>query len=566
MHRSLAATLLDDLRAYGLATDGPPSPQVWGEWLAHLDSRYRELEGARGHTAQLEREMSELREVAKSAAHAEKARAQFIANMSHELRTPLNAIIGYSEMLGEELSAPAHADLREDVRRVERSGRHLLRLINDILDLSKIDAGKMEIHRDGVDLHRLVRELREELDPVALDRANELSVTLAADVSAMHTDATRLRQCLSNLLSNALKFTQGGEVALDVSREGRWHRFEVRDTGIGMSPAQLDRVFAEFTQADASTTRRYGGTGLGLTLTRRFAEMMGGTVSATSVPGEGSSFVLRLPDLAQSAERFDAVQRRAAELMPGDRVVLAVDDDPDVIDLVSRILERDGFKVAGALNGEQAIELARRLEPCAILLDVVMPGVSGWEVLSSLKADPRLSRIPVVMLSTIDDRTRGLSLGAAVYLVKPVDRDALVTHVQRLYRPDVGSDVLIVDDDYATRRLLRRYLQRDGWTVRTAAHGGEAMDELRAGRPGLILLDLMMPVMDGLTFLAHLRAEARWDDVPVVVTTAKDLSADEQQQLHQSVSRVLSKHAHSMEQILAEVRHIAGRGELPSGA
>lgn len=247
----------------------------------------------------------------------------------------------------------------------------------------------------------------------------------------------------------------------------------------------------------------------------------------------------------------------AAQAEPGERIVLAVDDDPDVIDLVSRILARDGFKVVAALDGDQAFALAERLKPVAILLDVVLPGMSGWEVLSRLKAHPKLSEIPVVMLTTIDDRTRGLSLGAHEYMVKPVERKLLSGHVKRLYRGDMGTDVLIVDDDYATRRLMRRYLQRDGWSVRTAPDGREALDAVIEERPGLILLDLMMPVMDGITFLQHLRSQSRWDDIPVVVTTAKDLSRDEVKQLEASVSQVISKHAHSMDEILAEVSRIA---------
>ncbi len=562
--RVVHPNLLAELNALGLSADLPPSPEEWSTLLARMGQRYGEREDLRTQVAKLERELEELRDVAKASAHADKARAQFIANMSHELRTPLNAIIGYSEMLVEELADVRQGELTEDVRRVERSGRHLLRLINDILDLSKLDAGKMDVQRDRIHLATLADELRQAVEPAALDHANTVEVHVAGDVGTMITDATRLRQCLTNLLSNAVKFTQGGTVQLRIERNGRWHRFIVADEGIGMSLEQQRRIFAEFTQGDGSSSRRYGGTGLGLTLARRFTEMMGGQITVDSKEGHGSTFTMELPDLSLSPERGAELARVAAEMTPGERIVLAIDDDPDVIDLVSRILSRDGFQVAGALDGESALQLAARLKPCAILLDVILPGMSGWEVLSRLKQDRELSQIPVVMLTTIDDRTRGLSLGAAEYLVKPIERDHLATSVQRLYRPDVGQDILVVEDDYATRRLLRRYLQRDGWTVRTAAHGEEALEEMRQASPGLVLLDLMMPVMDGLEFLTHLRAEARWDDVPVVVTTAKDLDAEEQTALQASVSKVLSKHAHSMHQILAEVRQVAGR-ERPPG-
>jgi len=555
LHPNLRA----ELAALGLNATTPPSGENWSALLDQLSGRYGEREAQRHQIGKLERELEELRDIARASADADKARAQFIANMSHELRTPLNAIIGYSEMLREELAELNGGELIEDVRRVERSGRHLLRLINDILDLSKLDAGKMDIQRDRIDLRELAAHLQEAVAEAALDRANEVQTAFGPDVGWMITDRARLAQCLTNLLSNAVKFTMGGTVRLTVTRRGRWHRFTVEDDGIGMSLEQQRRIFSEFTQGDGSASRKFGGAGLGLTLTRRFVEMMGGEITLKSTEGIGSTFHMDVPDLSMSPERGAELAAAAAAMSPGDRVVLAIDDDPDVIDLVTRILSRDGFQVAGALDGESAMELAARLKPCAILLDVILPGMTGWEVLSRLKHDPALSSIPVVMLSTIDDRTRGMSLGAAEYLVKPVERDALVSSVQRLHRPDVGQDILIVEDDYATRRLLRRYLQRDGWSVRTAAHGGEALDEIRQQSPGLVLLDLVMPVMDGQEFLTHLRAEARWDDVPVVVTTAKDLSEGEREELTSSVSRVLSKHAHSMHQILAEVREIAGR-------
>ncbi len=554
---SLHPDLEHDLATVGWVEGEGLDAEATARLVRLLDGRCVELDRERAAHLQTMEELAELRSVARAAANAERARAQFIANMSHELRTPMNAIIGYSEMVVEELTELGHDALTDDVRRVHRSGKHLLRLINDILDLSKIDAGKMEVQRERVDLADLAREVVEAVTPAAMDQANEIRLELDVTVHSIVSDRQRIRQCLLNLLSNAVKFTQGGEIVLRVEPAKGGVQLAVSDEGIGMSKAQQERIFAEFTQGDASTARRFGGTGLGLTLTRRFAEMMGGSVRVESTPGVGSTFFLQLPDLAIAPERGAQLMAEAAQAEPGERIVLAVDDDPDVIDLVSRILARDGFKVVAALDGDQAFALAERLKPVAILLDVVLPGMSGWEVLSRLKAHPKLSEIPVVMLTTIDDRTRGLSLGAHEYMVKPVERKLLSGHVKRLYRGDMGTDVLIVDDDYATRRLMRRYLQRDGWSVRTAPDGREALDAVIEERPGLILLDLMMPVMDGITFLQHLRSQSRWDDIPVVVTTAKDLSRDEVKQLEASVSQVISKHAHSMDEILAEVSRIA---------
>ena len=446
---SLHPDLEHDLATVGWVEGEGLDAEATARLVRLLDGRCVELDRERAAHLQTMEELAELRSVARAAANAERARAQFIANMSHELRTPMNAIIGYSEMVVEELTELGHDALTDDVRRVHRSGKHLLRLINDILDLSKIDAGKMEVQRERVDLADLAREVVEAVTPAAMDQANEIRLELDVTVHSIVSDRQRIRQCLLNLLSNAVKFTQGGEIVLRVEPAKGGVQLAVSDEGIGMSKAQQERIFAEFTQGDASTARRFGGTGLGLTLTRRFAEMMGGSVRVESTPGVGSTFFLQLPDLAIAPERGAQLMAEAAQAEPGERIVLAVDDDPDVIDLVSRILARDGFKVVAALDGDQAFALAERLKPVAILLDVVLPGMSGWEVLSRLKAHPKLSEIPVVMLTTIDDRTRGLSLGAHEYMVKPVERKLLSGHVKRLYRGDMGTDVLIDDDDYA---------------------------------------------------------------------------------------------------------------------
>jgi CheY-like chemotaxis protein len=373
------------------------------------------------------------------------------------------------------------------------------------------------------------------------------------------------------VLVYAAKHNQNSDIRMWAHRDGASLVIEVVDDGPGLTPEQRTLLFAENGVADAATVppyvadaatlRQYGGAGLGLALTRRFLERMGGTLQLESAPGDGSRFTLTVPDrdgaLMQPRSAPGSAVPEPDEDDEDVRLVVVIDNDADVHEIVRRILDREGIQVAGALDGESGIALARKLRPRAILLDLLMPGASGWEILSRIKSDPELAATPVVVLSTLDDRSRGLTVGADEYLVKPVDRQALLEAVRR-HISGRDSDVLLVDDDFATRRLMRTFLQRAGLPVRTAANGQEALDRVREQRPGLIVLDLVMPVMDGPTFLKHLRSEAVFDDVAVVDTTAKDLTAAERRDLDASVERVLDKHAASIEELLQQVAEIAG--------
>jgi PAS domain S-box-containing protein len=361
-----------------------------------------------------------------AAEDASRAKSAFLANMSHELRTPLNAIIGYSEMLQEELAARAASDLVPDVVKIHSSGKHLLRLINDILDVSKIEAGKMDLLPEVFDAATLVRDVAATIRPLVESQANALEVRCDAAVGLMKADLTRVRQVLLNLLSNASKFTQGGRVSLEADRMSMngaaWVRFRVRDTGIGMTPEQLARLFKAFTQADVSTTRRYGGTGLGLVISRQLCQMMGGEVTVESEPGAGSTFTVLLPThMAEAPEAVEAYEEEAAAPRPGPSTVLIVDDDRLVRDLLRRFLEKQGFRVVAAVSGEEGLRRARELRPSLITLDVVMSGMDGWTLLKALKADARLAAVPVVMITIVDNPALGLSLGASEYLTKPID-------------------------------------------------------------------------------------------------------------------------------------------------
>jgi signal transduction histidine kinase/DNA-binding response OmpR family regulator len=489
---------------------------------------------------------------------ADRHKSEFLANMSHELRTPLNAIIGYSEMLQEDAADLGAEQLIDDLQKINAAGKHLLELINAVLDLSKIEAGKMELYLESFEVAGLVRDIAAVIQPLAAKNGNRLDVRCPEGIGTMRADLTKVRQALFNLLSNACKFTDHGTVTLAVAREAADGQdvmvFDVTDTGIGMTAEQLERLFEAFSQADAATTRKYGGTGLGLALSRRLCRMMGGDVTVESLAGRGSTFTIRLPALVPEAVEEPAAPAAPAErALPGIGTVLVIDDEAAVRDLMQRFLTREGFRVVTASGGEEGLLQARALRPDAVTLDVMMPGMDGWAVLSALKADPELADIPVVMLTIVDDRNLGYALGASDYLTKPIDRERLVSVLGK-YRRDLP--VLVVDDDAAVRQLFRRMLEAEGYSVVEAVNGRAALDRLREGSPSVILLDLMMPEMDGFEVVTELRRHEAWRAIPVIVVTARDLSADDRERLNGYVQKILQKGTHGRERLLAEVRDL----------
>jgi PAS domain S-box-containing protein len=527
-----------------------------------------------------ERRRAEEATRAKEAAEqASKAKSQFLANMSHELRTPLNAIIGYSEMLQEEAEdlGAAGSALVADLKKIQGAGKHLLSLINDILDLSKIEAGRMDLFVEPFEVREMVGEVVTTITPLIEQKGNRLEVHVAGDAGSMRTDLTKVRQALFNLLSNAAKFTERGTIALQVERSAgppAAVTFRVRDTGIGMSAEQVGRLFEAFAQADASTTRRYGGTGLGLAITRRFCRLMGGDVTVSSEPGRGSTFTIVLPADAPAARAATPASgvapppaaRAAGASAPGAggtpaATVLVIDDDPVIHDLMRRTLGREGCRVEVAFSGEAGLDLARRLRPDVITLDVMMPGRDGWSVLSALKSDPAVAGIPVILVTILSDKRLGFSLGAAEYLVKPVDYERLAAAIRRLApRSSPAGDgggtatVLVVEDDPSQRALLRRALERHGWSVAEAPDGRAALERIAAAPPDAIVLDLILPVVDGFGVLEALQASPQWREIPVIVVTAKELSASERAVLGGKAREVVEKSAFTLEELGNVVR------------
>ena len=516
---------------------------------------------------ELKLRQAELEQAKSSAESANEAKSRFLASMSHELRTPLNAIIGYSEMLIEEAADQERDGFVPELERIAGAGRQLLALINDILDLSKIEANKMELFLETFDVAELLRDVQATVTPLINKNRNSLREDFQSDLGTMHSDQTKLRQNLFNLLSNAAKFTEGGRITLTVRRQSRpdgdWLLFKVSDSGIGITPQQQELLFNAFTQADASTTRNYGGTGLGLSITRSFCRMIGGTVSVASEPGKGSTFTMEIPAECKRS----TPDRKPAEqppLVPAGKTVLIIDDEAAARDVIAKALAEAGLAAIEAASGAEGLAAARAHRPAAIILDIIMPHQDGWSVLRELKNDPELCEIPVILATILADRELGLSLGAVEYLTKPIDTERLIRTIEA--RGNGKRDVLIVDDDQSSRDVLRRILTKRNWQVHEASNGVRGIELMKRLSPRLVLLDLLMPEMDGFETLNEMQQIPELQNIPVVVVTSKDLSANELNWLRDRAVAVVTKGANSRSQLVEALeRQISGREAVSAG-
>jgi PAS domain S-box-containing protein len=535
--------------------------------LVHLDTTLAPIANESGevtHHVAVKRDVTErvqrelaleetnraLRKARDAALSSNRTKSEFLANMSHELRTPLNAIIGYGEILLEDAEAASEASLSADLKKILSAARHLLGLINDVLDMSKIEAGKMDLDVQEFDLRELLGAVRDDVLPLA-ERRNDVLEIQVEDVPArVSYDQQKLRQILINLISNACKFTRDGRVQVNVRvDESGWLEIQVADTGIGMTEDQLSKLFRPFMQADSSMTRRYGGTGLGLAISQRFCEMMGGRIEVSSSPGRGSTFTVRLPQSMPRA-RGPALDAR----MPGqESLVLVIDADQSTYSTLSASLADRGLRVEWARTGDAGFDAAREQRPHVIVLDINMPAKQGWNVLALLKEDPQTAPIPVVMVTSLGDPELGLALGAADFLIKPIQPERLIATVQRWVAPANGNyTVLVVDDDEAMLDIVQRKLASAGFGVVTATSGRAGLEALDGHDPALIVLDLMMPEMDGFEFLRRLKQHPRHFQLPVIVATAKDLTESERVVLRESASKVIQKLGYSR----AELMHL----------
>ncbi len=511
------------------------------------------IDNARLYQEQLEA-AEKLREV-------DRLKSQFLANMSHELRTPLNSIIGFSRVILKGIDGPLTDLQKQDLTAIYNSGQNLLKLINDILDHAKIEAGKMEMAFEETDLNEVIAGAMTTAQALVKDKPQvELRYTLAPDLPTIIADATRVRQVLLNLLSNAAKFTQEGYIELTATHDERSVIIKVSDTGAGIPPDKYDVIFEAFEQVDGSPTRRVGGTGLGLPISRQFIEMHGGRIWVESEIGAGSTFFVQLPIRGPHTE---PVVRDQPVVSTHQRLVLAIDDDDDVIQMYRRYLERQNYQVHGLTDSEQAVEIARELRPFAILLDLLMPNKDGWAIIRELKANPETQDMPIIMCSIVNAAGRGFSLGAADFLVKPITEKQLLTTLARLQdsspegRPNRPLQVLIIDDTADDRKLLRRTLEStDGaYHVLEASNGYQGIDMIQQQRPDLVVLDLMMPEMDGFAVLELLKRDEELRQIPIIIVTAKELTEQERIRINGQAAALFQKGLFKAEELLQDVNY-----------
>jgi len=538
-----------------------PSRDEFGQLAAAFNDMSEKLRAA----------VEEVREAKEQADRANAAKSGFLANMSHELRTPLNAIIGYSEMMvemAEEEDDLRAGELAGDMQRILTAGRHLLSLINNVLDLAKIETGKMTIYHESFDAVEVLRELGATMHTLAAHNRNTIVIAGEPRHARMLSDQTRFRQIFANLLSNACKFTQDGEIALDTEsfvRDGaQWLRFHVRDTGIGMTSEQLDSVFEPFVQADSSTTKKYGGTGLGLSLCREYCQLLGGGIGAESEPGRGSVFTVELPAdahaLRELRERASATAASGGDSIAigaDAKTVLVIDDDDDARNISARVLRGEGCRVLEAGSGDEGLRLARTKRPDLIVLDLVMPDMDGWAVLSVLKDDPATHDIPVVLQSMLDARQEAIGKGAAAFLDKPVDRRRLAETLERLAPRDRSGRVLLIESDSAARDALIAGLKGQGWVVSSTEQAEEALVLASQSPPDLILLSLGLPSEDVFALSEQLARSATLSGIPVFVLGGGELRADARQRLSSRLDRLVLHDAGALDALLEQTGRIA---------
>ena len=535
----------------------------FNQMVTRLSGAYQTLE------EKVTQRTSELQAANQELARANKLKSEFLANVSHELRTPLSAIIGFSQILLDGIDGPMNEEQQQDILQVNRSGQSLLALINQILDLSKIEAGKMELSIERVELPALITSVLESISPLAQEKGLRIDTRFAPGLPAVEADSGRLKQILINLLSNAVKFTERGHIEVIAQPSGRMVRIAVKDTGIGISAEAQKMIFEEFVQGDGSSTRRHGGTGLGLSIVRKLVEMHGGAVTVISEPGMGSTFTFTVPAWAAAQGTVATPQRRPLRRpnqgLPG-AAILVVDDDPSVRQLIARHLEQEGWKTVQASNATDALQLARESRPLLITLDIMMPDASGWWVLEKLKEDPRTAGIPVLVVTIVEDQRMVFDLGASDYLGKPYEKGTLIAKIHRLLPELDGKRVLVVDDDPQARTMLAHVLREEKAEVVLAASGDEALSQIAQSPPDLVLLDLMMPGMSGFEMVARLRAQPDGARIPVMIVSAKDLTADDILTLNGHVQRFVAKGSIEPEGLTNAVRQLLGQSKSQGAA
>jgi signal transduction histidine kinase/DNA-binding response OmpR family regulator len=536
-----------------------------------LQHNYEEIEHTneelQSTTEELQTANEELSWANEKVMEADRLKSEFLANMSHELRTPLNSVIALSDILLARMDGDLTGEQEKQIRIIQKSGKHLLDLINDILDLSKIEAGKMEVHVGGFRIEDVVWDVGSTVTPLASEKGLNIGFTKDEAVPVIWSDRNKVKQILLNLVSNAVKFTpRGGSITIDATHRDGSLEIKVIDTGIGIGRENLEKIFDEFRQVDGSYTREYGGTGLGLAITRRLVRLLGGDIGVESEAGKGSVFTVNIPIVLDEAAA--GLGRDELRIDPDRKTILAVDDDPSAIYILKRYLEEDGYQVIPAHSGEEALRLARELRPFAITLDIMIPGKDGWDVMKELKSDPATEHIPVVVVSILDNKTLGFSLGATECLTKPVERDTVLNALMRLMPlrcigvrnpEDCPVRILLVDDDPVHIMAMKAVLSERGYVVMVAPGGREAIEMLRETAPCAIILDIMMPEVDGFMVVEEVKKRRETRDIPVIILTAKDITDEDRKRLNGSIQDIVKKGSFAQEEILEDIKNIFGR-------
>jgi signal transduction histidine kinase/CheY-like chemotaxis protein len=542
---------------------GPFTPTFGGDELSRVQQFMSAVAAAVDRGMLLER----LKETNAELVDANHHKTVFLANMSHELRTPLNAILGFSELLvdaqGDQFP---EATRKRFLEQIHSSGEHLLGLINDILDLSKVEAGQMELRLQMVAVAEVIAQVMSTVEPLASKKQMEVKAD-GANAGQILADEGKLKQMVLNLVSNAIKFTpDGGTITIEAVRAGDRVEISVSDTGIGISPEDLMRVFKEFQQVDSGANRTQQGTGLGLALSRSFAILHGGNIRVESELGKGSRFTIDLPVEARSPHRSPGLANGTAGAARVDMnrpLVVVVEDDPVAAELLARQVERVGFRTQVAHTGAEAVAMAKEHKPAAITLDILLPDMDGWEVLTLLKRDPLTSDIPVIVVSVVDNPTLGTALGALDYFVKPVEAKELVSRLTSYsFNRAAGgpkTSVLVVDDEAANRELMKLVLEPAGFTAIFAGGGREAIELARSRKPDVVMLDLLMPDVDGFDVLEALGDSEATRSIPVIVVTAKHLSADELDHLNGRVATILKRGSTGTKELLGQLRAVLSK-------
>ena len=524
-----------------------------------LQSQAEELQQT---SEELQEQNTELEAQSRQVEEANRLKSEFLSNMSHELRTPLNSVMALSRVLMMQTREKLSEEEWHYLEIILRNGKNLLSLINDILDLSKIEAGKMDVTPKIFSLSDLIETVMERLEPVANEKGIGIHGEIPRDLPRIESDEIRVHQALQNIMGNAVKFTQQGEVKVSARFDDVLVHVEIADTGIGISPDDLPHIFDEFRQVDGTTARSYEGTGLGLAIAYKGARMLGGDLSVKSTPGEGSTFTLTLPIRWQGLimPAVETFPKTDAAAEPSQRTILVVDDEPRALTLISNYLSKEGYRVLTATSGKEALSIARKHRPFAITLDIIMPEMDGWEVLQALKNHPETSGIPVIIISVSDDRETGVALGAVGFINKPVDREHLISEIHRI--DGIAPRTILVAEDNSMERLdIARMISEAGMRTVLAENGRECMERLRESPPDVLVLDLVMPEMDGFQVLEQIQGDPLTRPLPVIVVTAKDLTEKEREKLSGNVSTVLAKSDTTSKTLLQELRKLLTRIE-----